>query len=303
MKKRKISNPLQEIYELSHHTTMKERSENIPVFPRMLDVELTNLCNMQCVMCPTGNNSVKRDKGYMDMDVLDKILNEASIHNTPIRYIRWGEPMIHPEFAFAMIETKMRNLICHINTNGRELDLDWMDFLIKVGLDSIKFSFQGVTASTYENYRNSKEYHKLLKKIKDLHDMRQSHEARHPFIQIGTTVTTEPDYLIDQFRSRVDNFVDAVYVGVTRDLQQEVASSVPYCECPEVFDKLSINFDGSVSACCGDYDNFTIVGDIKDKTLTEIWNDQPLADFRKMLLEYQHNQNFLCSRCARTDLG
>ena len=299
---KKLPNPLQKIYELSTKRTMDEKSKETPYFPRMLDIELTNLCNMQCVMCPTGNNSVKRGRGFMDMPLLEKILDEASDYQTPIRYIRWGEPMLHPEFANAVIETKVRNLICHINTNGKLLDDSWIEFIVSVGMDSIKFSFQGVNKRAYEDFRNSREFHKLLNKIKRLHAYRESLGALFPFIQIGTTVTTEPQYLIDQFINQVDSFTDAVYVGSTRDLQQKTPSSVKYCECPEVFDKLSINFDGSVSACCGDYDNYTIIGDANTSSLLDIWNGEPLARFRKMLLEYRHNENHLCARCARTVL-
>jgi uncharacterized Fe-S cluster-containing radical SAM superfamily protein len=299
---RKLNNPLQRIYDLSTKRTMAEKAEDLPFFPRMLDVELTNTCNMRCVMCPTGNGTVKRKKGFMDLALLEKVLDEAADFQSPIRYIRWGEPMVHPEFSSAIIETKVRNLICHINTNGKIFDEGWAEFLVTVGLDSIKFSFQGVNKRAYHDYRNSSEFHKLLQKIKHLHLYRESIGALFPFIQIGTTVTTEPKYIIDQFIRQVDSFTDAVYVGITRDLQQKTPSSVNYCECPEVFDKLSINFDGSVSACCGDYDNYTLVGDVNSQTLLEIWNGEPLAAFRKMLLEYRHNENYLCARCARTVL-
>lgn len=297
--KKKVPNPLQEIYELSNRD-MAVKEKEIPPFPRMLDIELTNLCNMKCVMCPTGNGTVKRKKGYMSIPILEKVLNEAEENRAPVRYIRWGEPMLHPDFAEVIIESKMRNLISHINTNGKILDEEWMKFFIEVGLDSVKFSFQGINKGGYETYRNSRCFHKLLEKIKQFYALRDTMESRWPFIQIGTTITTEPQYMVDQFVSQVDSFTDAVYIGRTRDLQQKLPSGEQYCECPEVFDKLSINYDGTVSACCGDYDNFTIIGDVTTQSLQEVWEGAPLANFRKMVLEYRHHQNYLCSRCARS---
>lgn len=294
--KGKLKNPLQRIHELSIRPMLEK--EELP-FPRMLDLELTNRCNMQCVMCPTGNGSVKRKKGDMTVELAERVLDEASEHGTPIRFIRWGEPMLSPHFHEIVVETKMRGLICHINTNGKLLDEDTINFIIHTGIESIKFSFQGVTKRGYENFRNSSGFHKLLDKIKRLHHRREELGAETPFIQIGTTITTEPDYLVQQFRMAVDSYTDAVYVGKTQDLQQKTPSNVPYCECPEVFDKLSINYDGSVTACCGDYDNYMIVGNVLEKPLIDIWNDKPLADIRKKLLMYRHNHYFLCSRCAR----
>lgn len=298
----KTANPLQGIYELSHYRTMSEKAKNIPPFPMMVDVELTNICDMRCVMCPTGNRTVKRKKGFMDIALYRKILSELSQYRTPVRFIRWGEPFLHRRLPNILIETKQQDVICHINTNGNNIDSTWMEFLITVGLDSIKFSFQGVSEVAYSAYRNSSSYIELLDKIRMLHALRETYKATYPYIQIGTTITNEPQSAVDAFVNMVESFVDDVYIGKTRDLQEPNPIHVPLCECPEVFDKLSVNWDGSVSACCGDYDNYTLVGDIKNQTLKQIWEGQPLADLRRMLLEYRHRENYLCCRCARTTI-
>jgi radical SAM protein with 4Fe4S-binding SPASM domain len=292
----KVKNPLQEIYELTNRP-MNEKEE-LP-FPRMLDIELTNRCNYRCVMCPTGQRTVKRAIGDMDFDLYRSILDEVSKFDAPIRFIRWGEPMLYPRLADAIIEAKMLERICHINTNGSLMDKSWCDFFVNVGLDSIKFSFQGVTKKGYQYMRNTPKFHRILRNIKDLHDAREEAEAEAPFIQVGTTITNESELLVNQFKSMVDNYTDAVYVGITRDLQRP-SQKDQYCECPEVFDKLSINWNGTVSACCGDYDNFTIVGDLKEQSLEDIWKGDKLNKMRTMLREYRHGENHLCARCARS---
>jgi radical SAM protein with 4Fe4S-binding SPASM domain len=235
----------------------------------------------------------------MDYDLFLQVLEETSRYQTPIRFIRWGEPMLYNKLAEAIIAVKTLDCICHINTNGSLMDREWEEFFVMVGLDSIKFSFQGVTKRGYQYMRNSSHFHRILSNIKSLYQTREMMEAQAPFIQIGTTLTHETDLQVEQFKSMVDNYTDAVYVGTTRDLQCPSRKD-QYCECPEVFDKLNINWDGTVSACCGDYDNFTIVGDVKKQSLKEIWNDEPLRKMRKMLLEYRHNENHLCARCARS---
>jgi len=37
--------------------------------------------------------------------------------------------------------------------------------------------------------------------------------------------------------------------------------------CPEVFGKLSIDWDGQITACCSDYDRKMVVGDISENTI------------------------------------
>lgn len=295
----KTENPLQKLYEQCTYKTMLDKSLDVPVFPRMLDVELTNHCNFKCVMCPTGQGIVKREKGHISTKTLLKVLDEAWLHDTPIRYIRWGEPLLYRHFENALIETKQRDLLCHINTNGSLLTKEVSDFLVHVGLDSLKVSFQGVNEVGYNAMRINGSYDSIIKNIKTLHRIRTALKSSYPFIQIGTTIINETAMAIADFIASVDAFTDAVYIGKTKDLQEKNAVHLA-CECPEVFDKLSVNWDGTVTACCGDYDNFMLVGNIHEQTLQQIWEGEQLAKYRQLLLNYRHSELHLCSRCARS---
>jgi radical SAM protein with 4Fe4S-binding SPASM domain len=68
-------------------------------------------------------------------------------------------------------------------------------------------------------------------------------------------------------------------------------------ECPEVFDKVSVNFDGSVSACCFDYDNEMIIGNLKESSIAQIWEAPAMRHYRTLLANMQHDQIGLCSKC------
>ena len=50
-------------------------------------------------------------------------------------------------------------------------------------------------------------------------------------------------------------------------------------ECPEVFNKLSINWDGTLTACCTDSDNKMLLGNIKESSVTEIWKSDKLDEY------------------------
>jgi len=45
---KKISNPLRSIYDLANDYTSKRTFPDNPLY---MDVELTNLCNMDCIFC------------------------------------------------------------------------------------------------------------------------------------------------------------------------------------------------------------------------------------------------------------
>jgi radical SAM protein with 4Fe4S-binding SPASM domain len=71
-------------------------------------------------------------------------------------------------------------------------------------------------------------------------------------------------------------------------------------ECPEVFDKLSINWDGQVSACCADSNNQMVVGDVLKQPLRDIWHADSLNTYRHMLADMRHDELPLCKNCWDT---
>lgn len=71
-----------------------------------------------------------------------------------------------------------------------------------------------------------------------------------------------------------------------------------YEPCTEVLTKLSVNWNGDITACCADYDNFMILGNINFGTLKEAWESRKLNMFRDMLGDkLKHAQLPLCRDC------
>ena len=180
---------------------------------------------------------------------------------------------------------------------------------------SIKFSFQGVDQKTYREMRNIDFYSELLALIKLLYRKRGKKES--PYIHVSTTITYETKEQTKKFKELVTGFSDFVTIGRTvlehidvhmvklskgekntlKQLKMKESVIKKHPECPEVFDKLSINWDGTVSACCRDYDNKMVVGDIRANSLSEIWYSKKFSFYRKMLVDMRHDELELCKSC------
>lgn len=277
-----LNDPFKFVLDACHNGTMAEKLLNPLPFPRMVDMELCNVCNFKCKMCPIGQGVVKRKKGFMTGNVFYKILNELAEYKTPVRFIRWGEPTLHPELYHWIKKVKEKGLLCHINTNGFLLDADR---ICETGLDSIKFSFQGGNKVEYEIWRGIDYYDELCRKIKFLSTL-----PNRPFIIAGTTLTENENNFF------VIPGADRMWIGRTKDLTRRPEE---YGECPEVFDKLSVNFDGTVSACCSDFDNEMLIGDTEEQTLKEIWEGEKLDYYRRELADYRHSELPRCKFCSR----
>ena len=309
------NNPFQSIYQKCNQGNSRAKLKELPFFPRYIDIELTNRCNFHCLMCPTGTGMVKRKKGTLDNSIFNMILEQIRPNKTPIRFIRWGEPLLHPELFNYIKKLHSIGSIVHINTNGSLMNEEIIEKIIASNLDSIKFSFQGVDKKSYSEMRNIDFFDQLLKIIELVHKKRGN--RKKPFIHISTTITYENAQQVSQFKEQANQYADLVTVGRTIlehidptkvklnesaiqtliELKKQESVVKKHPECPEVFDKLSINWDGTVSACCGDYDHKMLVGNLKSNTLAEIWKNRPMNRYRTLLAEMRHDEITLCSTC------
>jgi len=161
-------NPFKSVYDQVNEGNNQDKMACLPNFPRMVDIELTNTCNLKCRMCPTGMDTSTRRKGFMGWETFSKLAIECAKHYTPVRLIRWGEPTLHPDCLKYVRFLKQYGLKVHMNTNGSMMDYDLVDDLIASKLDSIKFSFQGVNSEEYSAWRQGSDYNLLCGWIKHL---------------------------------------------------------------------------------------------------------------------------------------
>ena len=310
------ANPFSDVYGSGQYGQPYEH--NLPDFPILIDVEATNLCNLDCIMC--SRQIMKRPKGKMDMDLFKKIADEAAFNGCKgIRFIRFGEPVLN-EKIFEMISyAKEKGLLTHITTNGLLWDKEKTRAVFESGLDSIIFSMQGTTKEEYELMRNNNEYGILVENIKELAAERKRIGSGKPFIQVTTTVLDESPGQIESFYEKWQPIVDKVdhwYTSLERlegnqrakqlFKRQKVKEMLKKREkntgrnwrCNEVMLKLSIDWNGIVSACCADFDNQMVAGSLNENSLKEIWTNKKMNAFREILSKGERQKIPFCSKCT-----
>ncbi len=311
----KRENSFRAIYDNAEFTSVLKNKDKLPDFPFLVDIELTNHCNLACIMCP--RHAMKRDKGFMSEEIFKRIIDECAKHKTPIRLIRFGEPFLHPNIIEFCRYAKSKKLMVHITNNGLAIKESHINALVDLEVDSVIFSFQGTTKERYQAVRNNCLYDKLSNAIRRLVHIRGDREK--PFIHVSTTVLDDSKAEIKGFVDYWANIVDSVGVGKTLlytiavdDLDPSLAKKIQelrktesikraYGPCTEVFQKLSVDWDGKITCCCGDFDQLLTVGDIRESTLSHVWNySRPLSIYRELLSAGLHKSLNLCSTCYPT---
>ncbi|MGB6063973.1 MAG: radical SAM protein [Desulfomonilaceae bacterium] len=308
-------NPFRSVYDNPEFVSILQNTHRLPSFPFLVDIELTNHCNLSCIMCP--RHAMKRDKGFMSGEIFKRVVEECAQHSTPIRLIRFGEPFLHPKIVEFCRYAKSNDLMVHITNNGLVIKETDMQALVDLAVDSIIFSFQGTTRERYQTIRNNCMYDKLVHTIKRLVEIRGDREK--PFIHVSTTVLDDSKMEIGQFVDNWATVVDSVGVGrtllytiPTDDLEPSLAKKIRelrrsetikrvYGPCREVFQKLSVDWDGTITCCCGDFDRLLAVGHIRKSSLSHVWNNsRRLAIYRELLEAREHKSLKLCSTCYPT---
>lgn len=313
----KRENPFRKTYDSEEFKTILQHKDNLPKFPFLVDIELTNHCILKCIFC--GQQTMTRHKGFMSKEILKKVADECSRYNAPIRFIRWGEPFLHPEIIDFCKYIKSKGLFLHITNNGLAIKESQMKALIELKIDSIIFSFQGATKKQYELMRNNHRYDELKANVLKMVELRGDNEK--PFIHISSTMTNETKKEIDDFVNYWGYIVDSIGIGKTnlsrvsahqiksletidklKVLKKQEAIKKYYRSCAEVYQKLSVDWDGKVTCCCLDFDNFLTIGDLTTQsTLSDIWNNsKELKIFRELLDKNMHKCLALCSTCYHT---
>ncbi len=120
----------------------KRRFGHIDVPLKRVHIELTNICNFNCVFCPKAD--MKRRPGYMDADLARRVIDELASHSISdkITFHVMGEPTLHPEF-FSILEYALhKKMKIGLTTNGAGLHGSLGKRLLNYNLHQIDISLQ-----------------------------------------------------------------------------------------------------------------------------------------------------------------
>ena len=264
-----------------------------PEFPHNMLVELTNVCNHDCIFC--GYKNMKRKKSMCDKEFTKDIIRQAYKNGTrEIGFYLIGEPFIYP-----YLEEMVR--YCHeigfvyiyLDTNAVLATVDKVKKLVDSGLNSLKFSVNAASKETYRKVHGHDDFEKVLYNITEIHKyVIERDSSLKTFISFVKNNLNE--YEVEQLYDLFSALVDKIYVydvlnqgGSASELVQNgVVDSIDQvatlsCPCDMIFNKLHITVEGYLSPCCGDYDGYLSAVDLHQTSLQEAWNDARLVELRR----------------------
>ncbi|MDD2524122.1 MAG: radical SAM protein, partial [Endomicrobiaceae bacterium] len=123
----------------------KKNKKNILFgYPYWLTIDPTNLCNLECRFCPTGQKRDTRPKEIMTISRFKSIMGKIGRYLLYVEFCNWGEPLLNkniPEMISIAKKYKARTFVStNLNISMTE---EYAEKLVLSGLDRMTISVDG----------------------------------------------------------------------------------------------------------------------------------------------------------------
>ena len=292
-----------------YHTI--DAKELYPPYPlKGLHIELSNICNHQCLFC--ANRKMTRKKGYIDEDFLKRILKEAHEEGfLDVGFYANGEPFVSKNLSeYVKWAKEIGYKYIYIDTNGAAATFDKIKEVIDAGLDSIKFSINGTNPENYELIHGRNDFDKVIDNLKQTYEYKKK-IGRKLNVFVSIAVTKYIENTIEVFVEKLKKYTDDIICNsviemggyIPEELEKlKTVTSNDFTEgmqvpCYQLWKGLFITYEGYVTACCADFQNYFVYADLNNTSIKDAWHNEVITELRRKHLE-KKVAGLPCVQCA-----
>jgi radical SAM protein with 4Fe4S-binding SPASM domain len=295
------------------------KSHKVTDFPLMVILELINRCNLECSMCPQEyRNDI--DQVKFNETLLDKIFQEFKDNELQSISFSVSEPLLYKDFFNVIEKCHEANIMdIFLFTNGTLLNEKNAKKILESGITRLFISLDAATESAYDKIRIpvgkkqlQKERLKILEdQIKNFIFLRDNiYKQQLPLVRTSFVKMNDNKEEADKFIKKWVGIVDSVeiqeefplstYEKVNKLLKSDnkISYELDNYNCNEPWGQITIYSDGDVAPCCNLLGKKTTIGNIKNKTLKEIWQGNKANILRDGFIKNEPNKVCkLCQEC------
>lgn len=302
--------------------------------PVSLMIELTNHCQLKCVICAREYEWGKQmDVGHMDFEKFKKIIDENYIYLDRIGLTGLGETLLYPKIVEAVnyIESKNKGILIFVSTNAYQANAPELVKKIADKIDTLQISLDGI-GSTFEEIRKKSKFDRYYSNLKEISKLnhksrmsvkfnmvvfRNNYKEMINVIELANELAIQEIYF-NTFNLVANNFDLSEYKFYnTKEFRQEFKKALTrakqlgiyvgysdldapkgfkYCRYP--WDDFYITWDGySVPCCAKPFPKVLNFGNVFEEGLLPVLNSEKFQAFRRMSKENK-TPNF-CKRCHK----
>lgn len=283
--------------------------------PSFLSFEPTNYCNLKCPACPTGSGVLTRDKGFADILLFKKLVDENKNCLINILLHFQGEPLLHKQIGEMISYARKNRIFTELSTNANNLP-DIFEQIKHSLPDKIIISLDGLTQETYNKYRVNGDKNKVFDALKLLS---QLPKKKRPYVEVQFLVFSHNEDEIPKLKKIKSQFkIDRIRLKTAQIYESSQIPMLPRNEnysryringnkfqlksefknrCKRIVFGSVITWDGKLIPCCFDKDAEFVFGDANSQTVNEIRNSEKCKQFIKTVFS-QRKSIEMCRNCT-----
>lgn len=289
--------------------------------PISLSFEPTTSCNLRCPECPSGLRAFTRPTGMLKKDFFKETMDELGKDLTYLIFYFQGEPYLNPDFLDMVQYANRKKIYTATSTNAHYLNDEMAKKTIQSGLDRLIISIDGTTQDVYQQYRVGGNLEKVLEGARNIVKWKKEMKSKTPFVIFQFLVVKPNEHQIEDVKKLGKEIgVDEVAFKTAQIYDYENGSNlIPTIDyysryakqddgkytiknkmlnhCWKLWHSCVITWDGAVVPCCFDKDADHRLGDLKEMSFKQLWQDGKYKNFRAALLK-SRSEIDICKNCT-----
>lgn len=277
-------------------------------------LDVSEVCNFKCNYCfrsdkDKGHWGYAKDNKLMSWDMFARAVEQIKEFPQEVKQISLschGEPLLNrnvPDMVRYIKKQGIQSRVS-IHTNASLLDEKYVYDLADSNIDRVVVSLQGLTESKYQTICGAKiDYQKFYNNLKLFYHIKKDTQIH---IKIANVALDEGEE--EKFYSLYGQIADRVFVeqivpiwkdvkleNSTTSVQNKYGNSFPLQNCcPLIFHTIVVIPNGDVYPCTQLLSQHNL-GNIRSKTLVEIWNSDERTNLLMNQVELSREE--LCEDC------
>ena len=290
--------------------------------PMSISFEPTTSCNLRCPECPSGLREFTRPTGMLKQDFFQKTIDDIYKDILYLIFYFQGEPYLNKNFLDMVKYASSKGIYTATSTNAHYLTDEVAKKTVESGLDRLIISIDGTTQEVYQQYRVGGNVEKVIAGAKNIVKWKRALNSKTPFVFFQFLVVKPNEHQIEEIKKLADEVgVDEVRYKTAQvyDYTNDPNNLIPVNEkfsrykknkqgkheaknklanhCWKLWQANVITWDGMVVPCCFDKDAKHRLGDLKNESFKEIWQNNKYKKFRKDLMTGRKNID-ICANCS-----
>ena len=275
-------------------------------FPAVIGIDPTTRCDLNCSFC--GPRRAGLPDGKFSLELYGRIIGESLRHGLRQMLIlhNSGEPLLNPDIyeMIALAKREKAARVVQFSTNGLNLTRENAAKLIEAGLDGLVISVDAATRGDYAELKGRDCLEKVIENARGLMEEKRRRKSSTPWVSAKMVRRRGKEDTFPRFLEFWSGIVDeaaltpfsnwggAVDYGGTEPIPRKRFA------CHFLWYYPAIQWDGTVYCCCAGTEPAAVIGNVNEKSLAEIWRDEPLARLRGFHLEREYDRADPCRDCS-----